>query len=161
MLKKIDKLLAKGLREGFAGGTKMEKSLRGSFHLESSHFENKDNIYHDEWFADRAGGGQEIVRIGKITYTRVYAGGTISLGKLKTLKISKGDIMTFLKKQIVENGEKIRLHSSFEPKAEGDWQYSYKILDADKEIPTTLGKEVIKYKRNLVFIHCFIISPVD
>ena len=69
--------------------------------------------------------------------------------------------MTFLKKQITENGEKTRLHTDFEPEPEGDWQYSYSVLDKDKEIPLTFGKEVIKYKDQLVFVHDFIISPID
>jgi len=161
MYKNTDKLLTKGLKEGFAGGTVMQDVKRNSFNLKSSHFENKDNVYHDEWFADRAGGGQEIVKVEDITFTRVYAGGTIPLEELKKLGISKGDVVVFLKKQITENGEKIRLHSDFETKPEGDWKYSYKIIDIDKEIPLTIGKETIKYKGQMVFVHYFIISPVD
>lgn len=161
MSEKSDKLLARGLKEGFAGETVMQGVERGGFSLKSSHFESEGGIYHDEWFADRAGGGQEIVKVGETTYTRVYGGGTIPLEELKALGISKGDVMAFLKKQMIENGEKIRLHNNFEAEAEGDWQYSYRVLDADKEIPLTLGKEIIKYKGNLVFVHDFIISPVD
>jgi len=161
MSEEINKLLARGLKEGFAGGTVMQGVERGGFNLKSSHFESEGNVYHDEWFADRAGGGQEIVKVGDITFTRVYAGGTIPLEELKGLGISKGDVMVFLKKQMAENGEKIRLHANFEPEAEGDWQYSYRVLDTDKEIPLTLGKEVIKYKGQLVFVHNFVISPID
>jgi len=161
MSKNIDKLLARGLMEGFAGGTAMADIQRADFHLKSSHFENEDGIYHDEWFADRAGGGQEIVKVGEETYTRVYAGGTVPREVLAQLGISVGDVMTFLKKQIIENGEKIRLHTSFELKNEGDWQYSYKVLDRDEGIPLTLGKEMIGYKGKTVFVHVFVISPVD
>lgn len=161
MSEEIDKLLARGLKEGFAGGTVREGVKRGGFELESSHFESGDNVYHDEWYADRAGGGQEIVRAGEATFTRVYAGGTIPLGELEELGIIKGDVMAFLKKQMIEDGERIRLHTNFEPEAEGDWQYSYRVLDTDSEIPLTLSKEVIRYKGRLVFAHGFIISPVD
>lgn len=161
MSKNTDKLLTKGLKEGFAGGTKMQNVKRECFNLKSSHFENKDSVYHDEWFAERAGGGQEIVKVKDTTFTRVYAGGTIPLEELKKLGISKGDVMVFLKKQITENGEKIRLYTNFEPEPEENWQYSYEVLDADKEIPLTVGKEVIKYKGQIVFIHDFIISSVD
>ena len=161
MTKETDKLLATGLSEGFAGGSEMQKVERGGFSIKSSHVIEGENVYHDEWFADRAGGGQEIVKVGENTFTRVYAGGTIPLEKLELIGISKSDVMKFLKKQITENKEKIRLHTNFEPEAEGDWQYSYKILDTDREIPLTLGKEVIKYKGQLVFVHDFIISPVD
>jgi len=161
MSEEINKLLIDGLKKGFAGKTTMQNIKRGSFDLKLSHFENDSNVYHDEWFADRAGGGQEIVKVGEITYTRVYAGGTIPLEELKKLEISIKDIMVFLKKQITENGEKIRLHSDFEPEPEENWQYSYNVLDKDEKIPLTLGKEIIKYKDQIVFIHDFIISPVD
>lgn len=161
MSEKIDKLFSRGLKEGFAGGTVMKGVKRGGFSLKSSHFENEEGIYHDEWYADRAGGGQEIVKSGGTVFTRVYAGGTIPLEELTKLGISKRDVMTFLKKQMTENGDSIRLHTDFEPEPEGDWQYSYKVLDSDQEIPLTLGKEIIRYKGKLVFIHDFIISPVD
>jgi len=161
MSEETDKLLTKGLKEGFAGGTIIQNTKRGGFDLKSSHLEKNNITYHDEWFANRAGGGQEIVKVGEITYTRVYAGGTIPLEKLKALEISIDDVMAFLKKQITENGEKIRLYTNFEPEPEGDWQYSYNILDKNNNIPLIIGKEVIKYKAQLVFIHDFIISPVD
>ena len=132
MSEETDKLLARGLKEGFAGGTTMQGVERGDFSLKSSHFESEGDVYHDEWFADRAGGGQEIVRDGETTYTRVYAGGTIPLEELKALGISKGDVMIFLKMQMIENGEIIRLHTNVEPEAEEDWQYSYRILDTYK-----------------------------
>lgn len=161
MSEKTDKILVRGLKEGFAGGTIMNNVEREGFKLKSSHFENESDVYHDEWFADRAGGGQEIVKAGKETYTRVYAGGTVPREVLVQLGISIGDVMTFLKKQIIENGEKIRLNTNFEPETEGDWQYSYKVLDRDEGIPLTLGKETINFKGILVFVHDFVISPVD
>lgn len=161
MPENIDIMLSRGLEEGFAGGTVMNNVNRSGFSFKSSHFENSEGVYHDEWFADRAGGGQEIVKVGEVVYTRVYAGGTIPLEKLAELGISKKDVMIFLKKQIIENGESIRLNSDFAPEAEGDWQYSYKVLDRDIEIPLALGKEVIRYQGTLVFVHDFIICPVD
>ena len=57
----------------------MSKVDRGNFEFNANHFEIEDGIYHDEWCADRAGGGQEIVIVGDETYTRVYAGGTVPL----------------------------------------------------------------------------------
>ncbi|MBU1070860.1 hypothetical protein KKG65_00425 [Patescibacteria group bacterium] len=162
MTEETDKLLTKGLQEGFAGRSVIQNVKRGGFTIKSSHFKDGDgNVYHDEWSADRAGGGQEIVKVGETSSTRVYAGGTIPSEKLKLLGISEGDVVTFLKKQITENKGKIRLHTNFEPEPEGDWQYSYRILDTDKEIPLTVGKELIKYKGKLVFVHDFIISPID
>lgn len=161
MSNKIENLLSTGLKEGFAGGTEVKDIKRDIFNLKSSHLENETGIYHDEWFADRTGGGQEIVKVGESSYTRVYAGGTISIERLDILGITKEDVMKFLKKQILQSSEKIRLFTDFESEIEGDWQYSYKVLDKDIEIPLTYGKEVIRYKDNLVFVHDFIISPVD
>ena len=106
MSEEIDRLLARGLKEGFAGGTVMQSVKRGGFNLKSSHFESEGGVYHDEWFAERAGGGQEIVNVGNTTFTRVYAGGTIPLEELKGLGISKRDVMAFLKKQMTENDER-------------------------------------------------------
>ncbi len=161
MSQETDKLLAEGLKQGFAGGTVMSSLNRAGFSLKSSDFENEAGKYHDEWFANRAGGGQEIVKVGETTYTRVYAGGTIPPEELQKLGITKGDVMKFLKKQMLESGEKIRLHSDFEPEAEGDWKYSYKVTGTNKQVPMTMGKEVISYRGNLVFEHDFIICPVD
>jgi hypothetical protein len=161
MSQETDNLLIRGLKGGFAGDTTVQTVNRSGFDLKSSHLENSDGVYHDEWCADRAGGGQEIVKVGNDMYTRVYAGGTIPLEDLSAMGISKDDVMKFLKSQLIGNGEKTRLHTDFLPDVEGDWQYSYHVLDSDKEIPLTVGKEIIRYKGNLVFVHDFIISPVD
>lgn len=161
MSREIESLLTIGLQAGFAGGTEIGKVIRGGSTFKYSHFINEVGIYHDEWFADRAGGGQEIVTVGDKSLTRVYAGGTIPEERLSELGISVGEVMSFLKKQILQNGENIRLYTNFIPDAEGDWQYSYTVLDRDPEIPLTVGKEAIKFKGELVFVHNFIISPVD
>lgn len=156
-----DKLFSTGLAAGFAGGTVMSGVNRAGFEFKSSHLETNGDVYHDEWLADRAGAGQEVVKVGDITYSRVYAGGTLPVEELEKLGTNKGQIMTFLKKQMLENGEKIRLHTDFTPEADGDWQYSYKVTDTNPQIPLTMGKEVITFKGNLVFEHDFIICPVD
>lgn len=161
MSAKKDRLFAAGLKASIGGGAVMRDVDRSGFSLKSSHFESEDGVYHDEWLGDRAGGGQETGSSGKTTFTRVYAGGTIPDEELKKLGISKSDVMAFLGKQITENGERIRLDADFEPEPDGSWQYSYKVLESDREISLTLGKEVIKYKGQIVFIHDFIISPVD
>lgn len=155
------KLLSKGLAQGFAGGTIMSGINRAGFDFKSSHFEEDGSIYHDEWFADRAGAGQEVVKVGNVIYSRVYAGGTLHTEELQKLGINKGQIMTFLKKQMIENGEKIRLHTDFISETEGDWQYSYKVTDTNPQIPLTIGKETITFKGKVVFEHDFIICPVD
>lgn len=161
MSEKTDRLLTRGLNEGFAGGTEIQNVDRGGFKIKSSHFENIDGIYHDEWMADRTGGGQEIVTADGVVFTRVYAGGTINKESLIDLGISVDDIMATLKKNIIEAGEHTRLFTDYHPEVEGDWQYSYTILEKEAKIPLTLGKEVIKYQGVLVFIHDFLITPVE
>jgi len=161
MSEKTERLLTRGLNEGFAGGTEIQNVDRGGSKIKSSHFENEDGTYHDEWIADRTGGGQEIVVADGVTITRVYAGGTVTLDALAEMGISIDDIMKFLKKNIIEGGKNTRLFADYLPEVEGDWQYSYTVLNDEPKIPLTLGKEVIKYKGVLVFIHDFLITPVD
>jgi len=155
-------VLTEGLQEGFAGKTEIQPSERGGFSIKVSHIVDAEgNIYHDEWSAERAGGGQELIEVDSKQFTRVYAGGTIPLDKLEELGTTKKEVIKYLKKQITENGSKTRLYSDFDPEPEGDWRYSYKIIDSEEKIPLTTGKESIYFKEKLVFVHDFIISPVD
>ena len=155
-------LLTKGLQEGFGGGTVRKGVDRGGFKVESSHYETEDgDAYHDEWLANRVGGGQELIEIDGNRFTRVYAGGTISEEALKDLGLTKKDVVGFLKKQILENGENLRLCDDFLPEAEEDWRYEYKIIDKEDDIPVTMGKESIYFKEELVFVHNFVLSPVE
>ena len=155
-------LLTKGLQEGFGGETARKGVKRGGFELESSHLETEDgSVYHDEWLADRVGGGQELTDVNGNKFTRVYAGGTIAVNVLQELGLTKKDVIGFLKKQIKENGENIRLYDNFEPEAEEKWRYEYKVIDREKEIPVTTGKESIFYNEKLVFVHVFALSPIE
>ncbi len=156
------KLLTRGLQKGFGGNTVRKKTTRGPFKVDSGHYETKNGgIYHDEWMADRVGGGQELVLTNGKSYTRVYAGGTISAKALGSLGLTVKDVMVFLKKQILDNGDKIRLWADFKPKPQGDWRYEYIIIDKEKDILVTAGKESIFYKGKLVFVHSFVLSPVE
>ena len=146
---------------GFAGNTIRQTVDRGGFQLETSHFESKeDEEYHDEWAADFLGGGQELARVDDIKMTRVYAGG-VSKKVLPELGIAKKDVIRFLIKNIRESGDKIRGNNNFEPDAEGDWRYEYKVLVKPDEIPVTLGVENIFYKDKKVFVHGFVICPFE
>jgi len=160
MSQKTDNLLVQGLSYGFAGKTKAKKVTRASFILDSSHLNVGNSVYHDEWFADRAGGGQEIVKVGSEKFTRVYAGGTIPKKDLVKLGTNNDEVMNFLKKQIVENGKSIRLYHDFTSCA-GNWNYSYKVVYKNISIPLTLGQEIISYKGKLVFEHIFVLCPID
>lgn len=156
-----EEILTKGLQEGYAGGTQVKKVKRGSFTLKSSHLEEDGKEYHDEWAADRVGGGQELIKVGGKKYTRVYAGGTILEEELKKLGIEKKDVTGKLKEFITEYGNKNRLYKDFSPEPEGDWRYKYKIIDKEDNIPVTTGKESIFYKDTLVFVHLLTLCPVE
>ncbi len=171
----LQHVLAMGLQLGFAGKTKLEQVMRGGFALTASHFteaettettkktaRSKEMIaYHDEWAADRTGGGQELVRAGEQVYTRVYAGGTIAESELVRLGTSKKEIMTFLISQLSVLGENTRLHQDCGPLHEGEWEYAYRVTEKNDAIPYTCGKEEIRFQGNLVFVHHFVMCPVE
>ncbi len=157
----VKKLLNKGLKAGYAGGIVRKGVKREGFSLESSHLEINGGKYHDEWLAGRVGGGQELVKNNGDTFTRVYAGGTIADKRLELLGITGRDVIGFLKTQMTENSEYIRLFDNFTPKPEGDWQYKYEIIDKEDGIPIITGKESIFYKKELVFTHILILCPVE
>jgi len=154
---KIENALTQGLLAGYGGQTKFEKTTRGSFDISSSHFENNEIVYHDEW---TKGGGQEIVKIEENIFTRVYAGGIVNEDVLNKLGITPQDINQNLIYRINQLGSATRLFNNCQPEKLNDWDYEYKILDKDLEIGITVGKESIKYKDQLVFVHCFVLSPV-
>lgn len=153
--------LSLGLVKGFAGETEFESTSRAGFSLQTSHLEENGNTYHDEWAADRTGGGQELVKVNGVTFTRVYAGGTLSLDALKELHISKENIMEFLIQSLNEAGSKTRLFENYGPILNGEWTYKYKILEQNLSIPMTTGKEDILYKGQIVFTHVFVMCPVE
>ena len=153
----IEKALTQGLLAGYGSKTKFKKIKRGSFKISSSHFENNEIIYHDEW---TNGGGQEIVKSGDDIFTRVYAGGIVNTKKLNILGITSENIIENLISRIKELKDRTRLFNDYRAKQINNWDYEYKILDRDLEIGVTVGKESIKYKNRLVFVHCFVLSPV-
>jgi hypothetical protein len=122
----------------------------------SSHYEKDGIVYHDEWIE---GGGQEIVEIDGEKFTRVYAGGTVSEEILNNLGIKKEEVISNLISKIKELGNKTRLFSDCISENDGDWSYEYKIIDSEKALEITVGKELIKYKNEKVFVHCFVLAP--
>lgn len=143
---KISQALTAGLLAGYGGKTEFQQVKRGSFEFKSSHFEDDNVVYHDEW---TNGGGQEIVKVDDEMFTRVYAGGV--LGEPKEV-IPK--LIFFIQKL----ANQTRLFSDCQL-TDGDWQYQYKIIDSDSGITT--GKETIKHQNQLVFIHIFVLSPIN
>lgn len=157
----IKSLLSEGLIKGY-GGSNYQKIQRGIFSGESSHFEpNPDWIYHDEWFTENyLGDGQELIKVGEDKYTRLYAGGTPDLEYLQKLGITKKQIAEYLKKSIIEVKDKTRLLEDYNGAIEDDWQYSYKIIFTNPEIPVITAVETITYKNQIVHLHPFILCPI-
>lgn len=164
----IEKFVTGHLQEGFASKEKPESLHKDSFAMKRFRRLNLEDwtFYRDEWTDGRLGGGQELGRTGdrneslEEALTRLYAGGVIEDEKLQSLGIDGKQVIGYLKKQIIENGDKIRLYEDFEPEPDGDWQYKYTILDYDPQIDLYISKETIFYKGSFVFAHGFLISPV-
>lgn len=154
----IKKALTTGLLASYAGKTQFSSINRGSFSLKSSHYQDEEIIYHDEWANN---GGQELVEIGGEQFTRVYAGGVVNPEALKTLGINEADVISNLKNRLTQIGDQTRLFSDFKAENNHGWDYEYKIIDSDEQLFITVGKEIISYKNHLVFIHIFVLSPVN
>jgi hypothetical protein len=106
------------------------------------------------------GGGQELIEVGDERFTRLYAGGTVSLEELEKLGLTKKDVMKYLIEKIQQLGDKTRLLEKCE-QDDGDWVYRYGLLDEEERIPVVVGKEVIRYKGELVFVHNFLLCPME
>lgn len=160
MNKDIDSALTKGLLTGYAGG-KVENIDRGGFAGKVSHVELPDGqVYHDEWFANHSGGGQELIQVGDSLFTRLYAGGTPDEQTLSSLGISANDVGAYLKRKITELGETTRLIEDCMPDPDDEWQYAYRITGNYPETSVTTSLESIEYKGAVVHHHAFIMCPV-
>ena len=162
MKEEIAKILTDGLVEGYAGNGDVSSIERASFLGKASHFESEPgSVYHDEWFVPNyLGGGQELVKAGEDMFTRLYAGGTSSPEQLAKLGITVKDVGGYLRKKIVELGNKTRLFNECKPEPDNDWQYRYEILMKDSSIPVIVSVESIIYKGTRVHLHPFILSPL-
>jgi len=154
---KISQALTTGLINGYGGKTKFTKINRSGFNLDSSHFQNNEFIYHDEWTNN---GGQELVKIGNNFFTRLYGGGIVNQNILDNLSISDQDISQKLKTSLLNFSGQTRLFSDFQSNLGDGWFYEYKILDKNDEIEVISAKESLSYQNHVVFIHDFILSPI-
>lgn len=160
MTEKTDILLTKGLLEGYVGNSVRNKIERSGFKGKSSDFSDSAKHYHDEWFADDNGGGQELVIDNEEQATRVYAGGVIPVEELKKLGLSTKDVIQRLVVSVNKLEGKTRLHAPCSLKIDDNWDYDYSILKQPEEVPLTIGYESIKYNGREVFVHGHILSPV-
>lgn len=161
MNKDINSALTKGLLTGYAGG-KVETINRSGFTGKASHVELPDGqTYHDEWFANHSGGGQELVQVGDSLFTRLYAGGTPDEQTLSSLGISADAVGAYLKRKITELGEDTRLFVNCNPEPDNEWQYEYKVTGTYTETNVLTSLESIRYKGSIVHHHAFILCPVS
>lgn len=161
MTKDIEDTLTAGLSTGYAGG-KVSDVNRGGFAGKSSHVQLPNGkIYHDEWFVPSYyGGGQELIQVGDLKYTRLYGGGTPSPTELERLGITPEEVGKYLISKITELKDKTRLFQDCNPERSDDWQYTYKVTGRYPETNVTTSVESITYKGNIVHIHAFILCPV-
>ena len=160
-MSELEDLLGKGLEEGYAGVMERETVQRGPFTVEASEYKSPEGgIYRDEWIADRTGGGQEIAQIGEEKTTRLYAGGTISVEKLRELGLTKKDVTGQLKKFIKESSGTSRLLAPYSSQ-DNDWAYDYHLIASLPEIPLRVGMETIQFKGDLVFAHGFLQTTIE
>ncbi len=158
---KITKLLTDGLIEGYAGTKEPESIHRSSFAGKSNDYINKTGEhYHDEWFADDNGGGQELVETAEEKATRLYAGGVIPIEELQTLGITTKDVISRLITSVRELKGETRLHEPASLDLPDGWTYTYEILKKSEEVPLTIGYESISLNGREVFAHGHMISPV-
>ena len=162
-MNETDKILARGLVDGYVGRLRAVPVWRGPF--EGKHTLSMNGqygeVYIDEWFAHLRGGGQELVQVGDKKATRLYAGGVIDTEELTKMGLTKKDVITKLKAFLAEAGEKTRLHEDCRPTPNGNWSYSYTVLGHVPEVDLTLGKEELCYRESLAFVHYFLVSPVE
>ncbi len=160
MKREIGESLTKGLLAGYAGGIPRDVE-RGDIKGKVSHVTLPNNVlYHDEWFARFNGGGQEIVEVDGVKFTRLYGGGEPDESVLISLGISDEEIGKYLIGQIKKLASKTRLFEDCTPEPDGDWQYEYRVTLNNEVLKLTTGLEKISYKNTNVFAHAFILTPI-
>ena len=80
--------------------------------------------------------------------------------ELRELGLTKKDVMRYLVTKIRELGNCTRRREDCRV-SDGDWEYEYGGLDEEEEIPLVTRKEVIRYKNRVVFVHNFLLCPVE
>ena len=161
MSERVDKLITDGLVEGYAGIKKPDKIQRAEFEGKSNDYTSPEGgHYHDEWFADDNGGGQELAQIGDEQATRVYGGGVIPVEELQKIGLTTKDVIAILRTSVNELKGRTRLHEPCSVQLPDGWNYEYTLLKKSDEVLLTIGYESIRYNGREVFAHGHIISPI-
>ncbi|OGM32466.1 hypothetical protein A2803_03275 [Candidatus Woesebacteria bacterium RIFCSPHIGHO2_01_FULL_44_21] len=158
----IKDILTKGLLSGYINDTNVLTTERGAFLFSSSDYRGPEGNYHDEWIGKRSGGGQEIVQAGDKRYTRLYAGGTLDDETLLQLGITRKQISEFRTEAIEKGLDQTRLETVFNYESEDrKWLYGYDIESDEQEFNLMIGREQILYNEEIVFLHKFLLTPVE
>ncbi len=162
MNKDIETGLTEGLLAGYAGKISKPVTRSDNFSGDVSHVPlSSGGVYHDEWFVEaHLGGGQELVEVNGVKFTRLYGGGTPKPPVLAELGLEVKDVGRYLVSKITELGDKTRLLQDCNPEPDGDWQYRYNITNTNAEIEVTTATESIDYKGHIVHLHPFILCPI-
>jgi hypothetical protein len=153
-------ILSKGLGEGFSSKNGWGKVERAGFQMDTTHHEGPEGNYDDRWTGNQNAAGQELsVNANGGKASRVYGGGSLEEEGLGKLGLTGKDVMKKLVFFITRLGDKTRLDEEA-VFIDGDWRYSYKILENVREIPVLVGEEKIKFQDKLVFIHFHINTPI-
>lgn len=161
MSEEIIRLFTDGLLDGYVGSKNPDEIQRAGFTGKANNYLTPDKgYYHDEWFAEENGGGQELVETPEERYTRLYAGGVITINELQKLGLTTGDVIDRLITSVRKLKEKTRLTKECSLDLSGGWVYSYEILMTSKEVPLTIGYESIRFNGREVFAHGYMISPI-
>ncbi len=161
MSERIDKLFTEGLMAGYAGNKNPDTIQRAVFVGKSNdHTTENGEHYHDQWFADDNGGGQELVETAEEKATRLYAGGVIPVEELQKLGLTTKDVIGRLITSVRELKGKTRLHEPASLQLTDGWNYKYEILKKSHEVSLTIGYESISFNHREVFAHGHMISPI-
>jgi hypothetical protein len=152
--------LTRGLLSGFAGKSDFAELERGGFRFKTSDVSDENFKYHDEWLDAKVGGGQELLQVGDLGFTRLYAGGVLNDAQLSVLGISESDISAFLKNALVALEQNTRLEKECTFSVD-NWDYRYEVVATAPIIGMIVGKESISFKQREVFVHYFLLCPVE
>ncbi|KKS44003.1 MAG: hypothetical protein UV05_C0014G0003 [candidate division CPR1 bacterium GW2011_GWA2_42_17] len=106
-------------------------------------------------FGEQSRGGFEIVKITidgeERTFMRLYAGAVLGEESLAKLGITAEDVIDFLKRVLLEAGDKTRLDQSYQ-RLDRNWQYSYQVVD-DLEFDSEIfGLPLLRGSERILFL---------
>lgn len=161
MSERTNQLLTEGLAQGYAGEKKPVKIQRAGFSGKANDYRGPNGgVYHDEWFADDNGGGQELTEEEGERFTRLYGGGVIPVEELQKLGLTTKDVIARLITSVKELKDKTRLFNDCALELPDGWRYKYTVIKKSEEVPLTVAYESIAFNEREVFAHAHILTPI-